>query len=143
VNPFRSLHEYEEYLYTLPQRYPVVAASTLVVARRGAAMATVNGTVIFHSGYHLVIRERLVFQNGPLVLVRYSYEVWLGQNKMYWYDPQPHPNNPDLALNHPHHKHAPPDIKHNRIPAPDLSFDEPNLPFLIREVTGLTTGEEK
>jgi hypothetical protein len=27
-----------------------------------------------------------------------------------------------------------PDIKHNRIPAPDISFDQPNLPFLIQEV---------
>ncbi len=38
---------------------------------------------------------------------------------------------------HPHHKHIPPDIKHNRIPAPNLSFDAPNLPFLIQEVERL------
>ena len=31
----------------------------------------------------------------------------------------------------------PPDIKHHRIPAPELAFDAPNLPFLIREVEGL------
>ncbi len=35
---------------------------------------------------------------------------------------------------HPHHKHVPPDIKHNRIPAPGLSFTQINLPFLIREI---------
>ena len=34
----------------------------------------------------------------------------------------------------PHHKHVPPDIKHHRIPAPDLSFTRPNLPFLIEEI---------
>jgi hypothetical protein len=28
----------------------------------------------------------------------------------------------------------PPDLKHNRIPAPDLSFTQPNLPFLIAEI---------
>ena len=44
---------------------------------------------------------------------------------------------------HPHHKHIPPDIKHNRIPAPGLSFDEPNLPFLIREVEGLIGRKEE
>ncbi len=137
MNPFRSLREYEEFLYTLPQRYPAVAASTLVVARRGATVASVNGDIIFRSGYRLVIRERLVFEAGPATLVRYSYEVWFGQEQQYWYDPQPHPNNPELARNHPHHKHVPPDIKHNRIPAPELSFDAPNLPFLIREVEGL------
>jgi len=37
----------------------------------------------------------------------------------------------------PHHKHIPPDSKHHRIPAPDLGFAEPNLPFLIREVATL------
>lgn len=39
-----------------------------------------------------------------------------------------------LASTHPHHKHIPPDIKHNRIPAPGLSFTRPNLPFLIEEI---------
>ncbi|MBI3958011.1 MAG: hypothetical protein HY328_04300 [Chloroflexi bacterium] len=112
MNLFRSLREYEEFLYTLPQRYPAVAASTLVVARRGATVASVNGDVIFRSGYRLVIRERLVFEAGPVTLVRYSYEVWFGQEQQYWYDPQPHPDIPSLARNHPHHKHIPPDIKH-------------------------------
>jgi len=41
---------------------------------------------------------------------------------------------PELAGSHPHHKHVPPDIKHHRVPAPGLSFQVPNLPFLIREV---------
>jgi hypothetical protein len=31
----------------------------------------------------------------------------------------------------------PPDIKHHRIPAPGLSFDSPNLIFLIREIEAL------
>jgi len=39
-----------------------------------------------------------------------------------------------LASTHPHHKHIPPDIKHNRIPAPELSFTQPNLPFLMQEI---------
>ena len=39
-----------------------------------------------------------------------------------------------LADTDPHHKHIPPDIKHHRIPAPDLSFSHPNLPFLIEEI---------
>lgn len=56
---------------------------------------------------------------------------------MCWYDPQPHPNDPSLASTHPHHKHVPPDIKHNRIPAPGLSFDRPNLPYLIAEIETL------
>jgi len=34
----------------------------------------------------------------------------------------------------PHLKHVPPDIKHHRIAAPDLSFARPNLPFVIKEI---------
>jgi len=34
----------------------------------------------------------------------------------------------------PHHKHVPPDIKRNRVPAPGMSFTEPNLPTLLREI---------
>jgi hypothetical protein len=40
-----------------------------------------------------------------------------------------------------HHKHIPPNIKRNRIPAPDLSFESPNLPFLIGEIEGFLTTE--
>ncbi|HOU13429.1 MAG TPA: DUF6516 family protein, partial [Anaerolineae bacterium] len=59
------------------------------------------------------------------------------KNKIYWYDSWPHPNDRILASTHPHHKHVLPDIKHHRIPAPELSFTEPNLPFLIREIETL------
>ena len=41
-------------------------------------------------------------------------------------------------ITHPHHKHVPPNIKHHRIPASDLVFTEPNLPFLIREIERLS-----
>lgn len=47
--------------------------------------------------------------------------------------PQHYPY-PELASTHPHHKHVPPNIKRNRIPAPGLSFIQPNLPYLIEEV---------
>jgi hypothetical protein len=67
----------------------------------------------------------------------YGYELWYGSEKIAWYDSQPHPDDPTLASTHPHHKHIPPDIKHNRIPAPNISFTHPNLPVLIREVEDL------
>src|SRR3990172_8239243 len=51
-------------------------------------------------------------------------------------DCQPNPNDPALASTMPHHKHIPPDIKHNRIPAPQMSFDRPNLPAVIQEIEG-------
>jgi hypothetical protein len=52
-------------------------------------------------------------------------------------DPQPHPNDSALQVTHPHHKHVPPDIKHHRLPAPGLSFTEPNLSHLIQEIEAL------
>ena len=79
-------------------------------------------------------REYLRFDLRPARLLQYSYEVWRGSAKLYWYDSQPHPGDAVLATTHPHHKHAPPDIKHNRLPAPNLSFTEPNFPLLVEEI---------
>jgi len=50
---------------------------------------------------------------------------------------QPHPSDPALQSTDPHHKHIPHDIKHHRIPAPEMSFTQPNLPTLIREIEAL------
>jgi hypothetical protein len=67
-------------------------------------------------------------------ILDYGYEVWVEGEKAYWYDPQPHPDDPSLRSTYPHHKHLSPDIKHNRQPAPGPSFEQPNLPFLIQEI---------
>lgn len=134
MNTFRSLSDYEEFVYTLPQRYPCIAQSTLTVARRGRGIATVAGEVHFANGYRLSLYEVLTWDDGPVSIQRYSYEVWYGNEKCYWYDPQPHPHIPTLASTSPHHKHVPPDIKHHRIPAPGMQFNAPNLPRLINEI---------
>jgi hypothetical protein len=52
-------------------------------------------------------------------------------------DDFPHPNDPTLASTFPHHKHVPPDIKRNRIPAPEISFTRPNLRVLVQEAEEL------
>ena len=67
----------------------------------------------------------------------YGYEIWRNNEKLYWYDSQPHPNESNLQSTHPHHKHIPPDIKHNHIPASEMSFSKPNLIKLIKEVESL------
>jgi hypothetical protein len=56
---------------------------------------------------------------------------------LYWYDDFPHPNDQTLASTFPHHKPVPPNIKHNRIPAPKISFSRPNLSILIEEIERL------
>jgi hypothetical protein len=126
------LSEYELLLYSLPDRYPSIRQSTLVVIRHGPAFAEVTGTVEFEGEIALTAWEDLDFAR---TLIRgYSYAVSRGGERLYWYDPQPHPNEPSLASTFPHHKHTPPDIKHHRIPAPGIGFDHPNLPLLIEEI---------
>jgi hypothetical protein len=134
MNPFLSLRDYEIFVYTLPAQYKQIVRSTLTVARRSRFFAELTGELTFPNGYRLLIYERLIWDTGPLLIEDYGYEVWLGTEQLYWYDSQPHPNTSTLASTHPHHKHIPPNIKHNRIPAPGLDFAAPNLPFLITEV---------
>ncbi|CAN2041118.1 hypothetical protein GMMP15_20019 [Candidatus Magnetomoraceae bacterium gMMP-15] len=45
-------------------------------------------------------------------------------------------------MSHPYHKHILPNIKSNRIPAPLLSFMQPNLPVLIQEIEALVRSEK-
>ena len=125
MNPFQSLREYETFVYTLQQQFPQILHSTLVVAQRGRLFAEVTGDIAFPEGHRLLVYERLTWDAGPVVIEGYSYEVWRGSEQLYWYDSQPHPGDPTLASTDPHHKHVPPDIKHHRIPAPDLSFVSP------------------
>ncbi len=134
MTPFSSLREYERFVYTLQQQFPSIAHSTLVVIRRGRQFAELSGELAFAGEYRLVVYERLTWDAGPLTIEGYSYEAWHGGEKLYWYDSQPHPHDPALASSHPHHKHVPPNAKHQRIPASDLSFTASNLPFLTREI---------
>ena len=139
MNPFQSLAEYEQFVYTLQQRYPAIRRSTLTVIRRGAAAARLTGQLEI-GDYRLAVREKLSFVDEPGLITSYGYEVWRGDQKLYWYDSQPHPDDPTLASTDPHHKHVSPDIKHHRIPASELSFTHPNLPVLIEEVEQFLEG---
>ncbi len=93
---------------------------------------TVRAEIFFPQEIVLRVRQTLDFAEG--FIHSYSYEVYRGEEKLYWYDSWPHPRIPELAATDPHHKHVPPDLKHHRIPAPTLTFDHPNLPFLIQEI---------
>jgi len=137
-NPLRTSEDYELFLYTLSERFPSVRRSTVTLVRRGVALARVAGELDFDYDIRLIVRERLVYYRLPVVIDWYGYKVWRGNEKLYWYDSQPHPNNPTLQSTHPHHKHIPPDIKQHRIPAPEMSFIQPNLPVLIREIESFT-----
>jgi hypothetical protein len=134
---FRTIEDYELFLYTLIEHYPVVQRSAVTLVRRGSTLARVAGELYFDHDIRLVIRERLLYRRTPPLLDSYGYEVWHGSEKLYWYDSQPHPDDTTLQATDPHHKHIPPDIKQNRIPAPEMSFSRPNIPFLIHEIKDL------
>ena len=136
-NPLRTPTDYELFLYSLQEKYPSIRRSTVTFVRRGSSLARVSGVLYFASGMRLVIRERILFHRLPAIIDAYGYEAWRDEEQLYWYDSQPHPNDPKLQSTHPHHKHVPPDIKHNRIPAHGLSFTSPNLPMLIAEIEAI------
>ena len=65
------------------------------------------------------------------LITAYGYEAYRGEERLYWYD------------DFPHHKHIHPDIKHHRIPAPEISFEQPNLPVLIQEIEVLLKSKNR
>jgi hypothetical protein len=128
-----TLNNYEAYVYSVSNLSPYIHASNLVFIRRGTSWAEVKGHIVFASNIVLEVRETLYF-TSPAFIQRYSYLVKRESELLYWYDPQAHPHIPDLQATHPHHKHIPPNLKHHRVPAPGISFNEPNLTFLIHEI---------
>lgn len=143
MTPFQSLRDYEEYVYTLRLQFSSVLQSTLVLIPRGRRIAILQGELLFDRGLRVSIKERLSDEVGHVTIEAYGYEIWRDSEKIAWYDAQPHPDVPELQSTFPHHKHVPPDIKHHRIPAPGLSFDEPNLPNLITEIETLLNPQDE
>lgn len=133
-NPLLSLGLYSEFVAGVLDR-PSVERSTISVWSASPYTGIAEGEVWFHNGLRLRMREELDFDDG--LITAYGYEVYRGQEKLYWYDDFPHPHDPSLASTHPHHKHIPPNIKHNRVPAPGLSFEYPNLRQIIDEMEGI------
>ena len=136
-NPLRTSEDYELFLYTITEQFSSVKSSNVVLIRRGSTLARIMGELYFEKEFRLVMRERILYNPPPAVIDGYGYEVWQGADKLYWYDSQPHSNVLDLASTHPHHKHIPPNIKRNRIPAQNMSFERANLPVLILEIEAL------
>ncbi len=133
-----TLASYEVFVYSLRDTFPAILSSTLRVVRSGPAGGQVIGTLTFAGAIRLDVAEQVDFDAGRFEIIQYGYVAWQGDERLYWYDSQSHPNDPSLAATDPHHKHVPPDIKHHRIPAPRLSFVRPNLPVLIQEIEQLT-----
>lgn len=127
-----DLFSYGAQIYSLQERFPSIQRSTLVLATVSPTLAQLEGQITFAGDVILDVWEFLDFDSGAIR--NYSYEIYIAGEQIAWYDPFEHLHIPELASTHPHHKHVQPDIKHHRIPAPGISFFEPNLPFLIAEI---------
>ena len=137
TDPLRTDKDYELFIYSLVEQFPSIKHSSITFVRRGISLARIAGELHFDHGIRIIVRERILYNRLPVIISWYGYEIWRNNEKLYWYDSQPHPNESNLQSTHPHHKHIPPDIKHNRIPAPEMSFSKPNLIKLIKEVESL------
>jgi len=83
----------------------------------------------------LRVFEYLDFSDGEIL--EYSYTIFRDEERIRWYDPQPHPEIPELASTFPHHLHEHPGIKHNRKPAPGVNFQIPNISSLVADCIAL------
>lgn len=134
---FPPREEYERIVYTMADSYSVIKSSSLRAYSNSRTTCFIRGSIWFKNGLELRIFEFLDLSDGTLL--DYSYTVFYQQERLRWYDPQPHPEVPALQATFPHHRHEPPDIKHNRRPAPGISFDTPNLAVLIADCIELGT----
>lgn len=127
----RSLDNYSSFISEILDRDDV-EKTTITVWSNSPYSGTAEGEVFFKDGIRLRMREELDFDAG--LITSYGYEVYKNETRLYWYDDFPHPNDISLASTFPHHKHIPPNIKRNRIPAPNIDFNHPNLPFILQEI---------
>ena len=130
--PLPDFQTYSEIVYSLQARYASIQRSTLVLATIGSTLAKLEGQETFEGDVVLDVWELVDFETRRIR--NYSYEIYQAGEKIAWYDPFEHPHLPELASTYPHHKHIPPDIKRHRVPAPEINFEQPNLPALIEEI---------
>ena len=130
-SPLNSLAEYSEFVSQILNLANVIR-STLVIWSNSPYTGTAEGEVFFTGNIRLRMREELDFDTS--LITSYGYEVYRGNEKLYWYDDFPHPQDLSLAATFPHHKHIPPEIKRNRIPALDISFTYPNYLFCFKRL---------
>jgi len=133
-SPLKSLADYSRFVAELFDD-PRVERSTVTLWSDSPYTGIAEGEVFLSNGIRLRLREEIDF--AAALITSYGYEVYREEERLYWYDDFPHPGDPALTSTFPHHKHVPPDIKRHRIPAPGVSFDQPNLPLILREIESL------
>ena len=130
--PLDDIASYSAFVYALRERLRFVTGSTLALAPIGATLAKLEGRIECQGGIHLEVWELIDFAERRIRT--YSYEVYRGDEKVCWYDAWEHPEISALAVTFPHHKHMPPNLRDNRVPALGIRFDAPNLDVVLEDV---------
>jgi hypothetical protein len=130
--PLENIAGYSAWVYALKERQPWVVHSTLALVPVGATLAKLEGRIECPDGLRVEVWELVDF--AARRIRTYSYEVYRAGEKIGWYDSWPHPEIPALAATFPHHKHLPPNLRENRVPAPGIRFDAPNLDVVMDDL---------
>ncbi len=130
--PLDDIASYSAFVYALAARHQFVTNSTLALVPIGATLAKLEGRIQCRGGIHLEVWELIDF--AAKRIRTYSYEVYRGGEKICWYDSWEHPEVPALATTLPHHKHIQPNLRDNRVPAPGISFESPNLDVVLEDM---------
>jgi len=78
-----TLADYEIFVYSLRDRFPIIRRATLTIIHRGQDTAELRGDVEFEGDLRLGVREYLRFDLEPPRILQYSYEVWRGSEKLW------------------------------------------------------------
>lgn len=116
---------YERFIYSLPAMHPEIQSSTLRLYSNSPTTCFVRGSIWFRSELELRVFEYLDFSDGELL--NYHYTVFHGQERICWYDPQPHQEIPKLASNpsppstrSPRHQAQPQTRPRHQLPSPQF-----------------------
>lgn len=96
---FRKRREYEEFIYALPETFPSIQSSTLILYMRSKTVGQLVGEICFKNKQVLSVLETIDFADR--VIEDYSYEVYREDERLYWYDSWPHPHDFSLLSTHP------------------------------------------
>ena len=130
--PLDDIARYSAYVYSLTERHLHVTDSTLTLAPLGATLARLEGRIDCQNHIHVEVWELIDF--AARRIRTYSYEVYRDGQKICWYDSWEHPENPTLSSTFPNHKHVLPNLRDNRVTAPGVSFESPNLDVILNDV---------
>ncbi|MBI4515240.1 MAG: hypothetical protein HY699_05420 [Deltaproteobacteria bacterium] len=94
LNPLSSLTEYSRFAAELLDQ-PEVLRSTVIVWSDSPYTGTAEGEVLFRGGFRLRVRQEVDF--AAALITAYGYEVYRNNERLFWYDDFPHPEDPTLV----------------------------------------------